>query len=306
MNDLVSVCVVTRDRREDLRKCIDSILQQDYDNFEIIVLDVNSTDGSEMLLYDYQGRYLNDIKITLKFLWYDELNVMKTLNEVMRLARGKFLFVLDDDTVLLDSGIIGRLVGEIADDVAVIGCKVVDQVGSRKQMDSYPPFLQYHGAAALFRKSDLEPVGYYDESFVIYMNELDLSLKLIKNGKRIVISDDCDVLHPVGKFFNISRVRYFFANYNKVVIRNSIGIRKVIYLILGNIINFGYLYKRSDKQLNTIATLVSYMVREFIATIPRLFDGNTPTKLSNHIIGVIIKEDLFKYARRKWIEWRYK
>ena len=305
MNDLVSVCVVTRNRREDLRKCIDSVLLQDYDNFEIIVLDVNSTDGSEALLYDYQGEYLNNIKITLKFLWYDELNVMKTLNEVMRLAIGKFLFVLDDDTVLLDSGVISRLIDEIAD-ASIIGCKVIDQVGNKKQMDSDPPFLQYHGAAALFRKSDLESVGYYDESFVIYMNELDLSLKLIKNGKRIVISDDCGVLHPVGKFFNISRVRYFFANYNKVVIRNSIGIRKVIYLILGNIINFGYLYKRSDKQLNTIATLVSYMTRELIVVVPRLFDGNTPTKLSNHIIRVIIKEDLFKYIRRKWIEWRYK
>ena len=114
MNDLVSVCVVTRNRREDLRKCIDSISLQDYDNFELIVLDVNSTDGSEMLLYDYQGRYLNNIKITLKFLWYDELNVMKTLNEVMELAKGKFLFVLDDDTILLDSGIIGRLLATMS------------------------------------------------------------------------------------------------------------------------------------------------------------------------------------------------
>ena len=136
----MSVCVVTRNRREDLRRCIDSILSQDYDNFEIIVLDVNSTDGSEMLLYDYQGRHLNDIKITLKFLWYDESNVMKTLNEVMRLATGKFLFVLDDDTVLLDSGVISRLIDEIAD-ASIIGCKVVDQVGSKKQMDSDPPFL---------------------------------------------------------------------------------------------------------------------------------------------------------------------
>jgi glycosyltransferase involved in cell wall biosynthesis len=306
MNDLVSVCVVTRNRREDLRKCIDSVLLQDYDNFEIIVLDVNSTDGSEALLYDYQGEYLNNIKITLKFLWYDEFNVMKTLNEATRLARGKFLFVLDDDAILLDSGIISRLIREIVDDVAVIGCKIIDKDGSRKQMDSDPPFLQYHGAAAMFRRSDLESVGYYDESFVIYMNELDLSLKLIKNGRRIVISDDCEVLHSTSRFFNIGRVRYFFANYNKVVIRNSIGIRKIIYLILGNIINFGYLYKRSDKQLNTVTTLVSYMAREFIVVIPRLFDGNNPTKLSNHIIGVIIKEDLFKYTRRKWFEWRYK
>jgi chlorobactene glucosyltransferase len=46
----ISVCVPARNEERNIRGCIESILKQDYPNFEIIVLDDRSTDGTSEIL----------------------------------------------------------------------------------------------------------------------------------------------------------------------------------------------------------------------------------------------------------------
>ena len=54
MNSKMSVGIPTYNRRDKLKKAIDSILSQDYDNIEIIVSDNASTDGTEELMKQYE------------------------------------------------------------------------------------------------------------------------------------------------------------------------------------------------------------------------------------------------------------
>lgn len=59
---LVSVAVVTYNQREYLHECLESVLKQDYRNFEIIVADDGSTDGTAEMLEQYassgRGRFV--------------------------------------------------------------------------------------------------------------------------------------------------------------------------------------------------------------------------------------------------------
>ena len=47
---LISVCVPARNEQRNIRRCIESILAQDYPDFEVIVLDDRSTDGTSGIL----------------------------------------------------------------------------------------------------------------------------------------------------------------------------------------------------------------------------------------------------------------
>ncbi len=53
---LVSVAVVTYNQKDFLRECVESVLAQDYSNFEIVVADDGSKDGTQEMLLDYESR----------------------------------------------------------------------------------------------------------------------------------------------------------------------------------------------------------------------------------------------------------
>lgn len=54
---LVSIAIVTYNQKSFLKECIDSCLQQDYPNFEIVVADDCSTDGTQEMLHEYATNY---------------------------------------------------------------------------------------------------------------------------------------------------------------------------------------------------------------------------------------------------------
>jgi glycosyltransferase involved in cell wall biosynthesis len=62
---LVSVAIVTYNQKELLRECIESCLCQDYKDFEIIVADDGSTDGTHEMLLGYRSKYPSIFKLIL-------------------------------------------------------------------------------------------------------------------------------------------------------------------------------------------------------------------------------------------------
>lgn len=54
---LVSIAIITYNQKDYLRECIESCLAQDYPNFEIVVADDCSTDGTKDLLREYDAKY---------------------------------------------------------------------------------------------------------------------------------------------------------------------------------------------------------------------------------------------------------
>lgn len=52
---LVSVAVITYNQKGFMRECIESILDQDYSNLEIVIADDGAIDGTQEMLCDYDG-----------------------------------------------------------------------------------------------------------------------------------------------------------------------------------------------------------------------------------------------------------
>jgi glycosyltransferase involved in cell wall biosynthesis len=92
--DTVSVIVPTYNRREYIGKALDSILAQTYKNFEIIVVDDGSTDGTkDFLERNYRRR--------ITYLYQENKGASAARNLGILHSRGKFIAFLDSDDVWL-------------------------------------------------------------------------------------------------------------------------------------------------------------------------------------------------------------
>ena len=92
---LVSVITPVYNREKYLVKCIESILNQTYENFEFIIIDDNSSDLTVNIIKDY---LLRDSRI--KFLENNKnLGATLSFNRGLDIAKGKYIARMDSDDI---------------------------------------------------------------------------------------------------------------------------------------------------------------------------------------------------------------
>lgn len=91
MLDLVSVVIPTYNRSKELKRALESVLSQTYKNFEVIVVDNNSTDSTDAMLKD-----LNDQRIRLLKINNNGV-IAASRNLGINASSGKWIAFLDSD-----------------------------------------------------------------------------------------------------------------------------------------------------------------------------------------------------------------
>ncbi len=92
-NILISVIIPVYNVSEYLPQCLDSVLQQDYENLEIICVEDCSTDSSREILEIYKKRF-SHIKIIQN---KQNIGLGLTRNEGLKVATGEYIHFLDSD-----------------------------------------------------------------------------------------------------------------------------------------------------------------------------------------------------------------
>jgi hypothetical protein len=162
---------------------MESVLEQDYRDLELLVMDDGSSDGTPELLAEYETRYPAE---RFRYSRHDNMGQARTLNRGYELARGEVLGYLSDDDLLARDAV-SRLVRELADPDVVAafpGYHLIDDEG--KIRDTIRPF-EYSpleafrlietviGPGCLVRRPVLESTGGWDPSlhfmgdFVLWM-----------------------------------------------------------------------------------------------------------------------------------------
>ena len=175
-----------------LRPAVDSILAQTFGDFEFIIIDDGSSDGSPQVLREYAAR---DPRICLTV--RPNQGLTRTLNEAVGLSRGEFLARMDCDDVALPDRFEKQLAALRADPslVCVGGSfELIDGKG-RLLTRLRPPaddaaiqqlLLKGHTAichpAAMMRRDAVNKVGGYDTHFKT-TQDLDLWLRLGEVGR---------------------------------------------------------------------------------------------------------------------------
>lgn len=94
----VSILIPARNEEERIGPCLDTVLRQDYPNYEVIVLDDRSTDGTLRLLMGYAKRYSRLKVLRGKALPEGWLGKPWACYELSKKAKGEWLFFIDADT----------------------------------------------------------------------------------------------------------------------------------------------------------------------------------------------------------------
>ncbi len=176
-----------------LAEAIDSILGQTFADFEFLIVDDGSIDGSAAILADFAAR---DARI--RVISQANQGLTKSLNTALGLANGEFIARFDADDVSLPDRFQRQLSALRLDpELVVLGSEVELithdglRLGARGQAAGHDEIrrrlLLGDGGTlthpvVMMRRSAVEAVGGYDESFPVGQ-DLDLFLRLTEVGK---------------------------------------------------------------------------------------------------------------------------
>lgn len=167
---LISIITINFNNQAGLARTLSSASQQTYGNWEQIVVDGGSGDGSVEVIHN------PNFKID-RWVSEPDRGIYHAMNKGIRMARGRYLMFLNSGDHLLDSNTLAMAAEVIADkDIYYFSLQVRPQPGgSENRVKTYPQVLtfSYFSRFTLphqssFLKADLfERYGYYDESLRI-------------------------------------------------------------------------------------------------------------------------------------------
>lgn len=182
----VSICIPTYNRREYLRETLDSVMAQTYKDFEVVIVDDGSTDGTEEMI--------KNAGYNIRYYWKENQGEAATCNKLISLAASRYISFLHSDDLLFPDAIerMVKVMKTEPDGVVVYGNYLrIDENGNicgrskRKLHSGY--ITQYlfediivHPNGSMFPKKVLEEVGGFDTLLRVcydYKLELQISLK---------------------------------------------------------------------------------------------------------------------------------
>jgi len=189
---LVSIVIPTKDSGKTLWRCLDSIMTQIYQHFEILIVDKMSTDNTISIADEFKARVFS-------------MDVERTTakNFASREANGTFVLFLDSDMVL-EPKVIEQCVRAMhAPDVGgiVIPEKSTGLGFWVKVRDFERSF--YYGtkveSARFFRTSQVIEVGGFDEEVIMY-EESTLPQRIEKIGLNTAVRISSFIIHHEDNF----------------------------------------------------------------------------------------------------------
>jgi chlorobactene glucosyltransferase len=95
----ISVCIPARNEERDIEGCVKSLLNQNYPNFEVIVVDDNSTDNTAKIVCSMTKQYPNLIFIAGAKLISGWIGKPYALHQAYQRSRGQYLLFTDADLI---------------------------------------------------------------------------------------------------------------------------------------------------------------------------------------------------------------
>lgn len=222
---LVSIIIPNKDNRDILKKCIDSILQKStYDNYEIIVVENNSTEPET---FEYYKEIEKDSRIRV-IKWKQGFNFSAINNFAARHANGEYIIFLNNDIeVKTPSWIEGMLGNAQRKDVGVVGCRLIypdntiqhagvvigiggiaaniftnlpaARSGYMHRASTQVDYSAVTAACMMISKSLFEKIGGFEEKLTVAFNDIDLCLRVREENYLVVYDAYVEMIHYESK-----------------------------------------------------------------------------------------------------------
>lgn len=223
----VSILIVNWNTRDVLHGCLKSIYEQTLGvTFEIIVVDNASTDGSAKMV---RQKFPSAILIENS----ENRGFAAANNQGMAIAKGKYILLLNSDTIVLDNAIAKtKAFADANPKAAVVGCRVLNpdrslqptclmfpsllnMVLSTFWLHRFFPKNKFFGRAELtwwdkndvrevdvvggcfmlVRRDAMNQVGLMDEQFFMYSEDVDWCYRFHKAGWKVIYTPSAEIIH---------------------------------------------------------------------------------------------------------------
>lgn len=98
---LITIFTPAYNRRPYLRPLYSSILRQDFSDFEWVIVDDGSTDGTQLEITDF----INEKKIRIQYYRQENAGKHVAVNRGVRMAQGTLFFIVDSDDLVAEGGL---------------------------------------------------------------------------------------------------------------------------------------------------------------------------------------------------------
>lgn len=235
----ISAIIVSYNCLDSLKACIESVRRQERVRSEIVVFDNASSDGSASYLESQNFKHILSTK---------NLGFGAAVNRAAASAEGEYLFILNPDAIvppLTLSGLLEYAENEPAVGIVAPSLRYPDgrqQISARKKPrrrdmlagrgsplrilgladEEKAGYIVHRGddpldvpavsaTAVLIEAAFFRRLGGFDERFFLYMEDLDLCLRISNENKRIVLLPGVSVIHV---WRQSSRKRPYFSSYH--------------------------------------------------------------------------------------------
>lgn len=225
-NPLISIIIPNKDHIADLDKCIQSVITKSvYHNFEIVIVENNSTEKETFAYYEQIQKEDDNISVVY---WKGEFNYSAINNFGVKSAKGDYLLFLNNDTEMITPEALQEMLGIcMQKEVGAVGGKLLfdddtvqhagvvigfggyaGHVNTNIRRDDYGYMVRARincnysavtAACMMTKKSLFEEVGGFDEQFVVACNDVDYCLQLRKLNKSIVFNAFSEWYHYESK-----------------------------------------------------------------------------------------------------------
>lgn len=262
----VTIIVLNWNNYKDTSECLNGLEKTNYPNFNILIIDNDSTDGSGKLLKErYSNRH--DVIINSMNSGYTGGNNIGIKAAMQN--NPEYILIMNNDTVVSDPDYLSKMIKFINDknQIGILGPKIVSHDGKRTfteyfsskwwkkieskfslNVDKYGNKARIStrllGAVLLIRTDLIKSIGMFDEKFFMYCEEDDLSLRALINKYDVVYYPETVVFRKTendGEEYNRRSTYYIGRNKVLMLRKNLKGTFKVFmlfYNLVGEIKRF--------------------------------------------------------------------
>lgn len=249
----VTIVIPNYNGKHFMQPCLQSLSHQTSSDFEILVVDNHSTDGS----LEYMQEFYPDIRIIALDQNY---GFSRAVNEGIKASRTPYVLLLNNDTTVdphfveamihaidksprifsVSSKMIQmyhpELIDSAGDLYTLVGWGVCR--GAGRPISNYSKMDQIFTAcagAAIYRKSVFEQIGYFDESHFAYLEDIDIGYRAKIYGYINIFCPDALVYHvgsgTSGSKYNSFKVKLSARNSIWLIYKNMPILQRIINII---------------------------------------------------------------------------
>jgi GT2 family glycosyltransferase len=216
----VLIVVLNWNGIEDTEKCLDSLRRQTYENFKILVVDNGSKDDSlerlrkiekkndtiSLVVNEFNKGFAGGVNTGIKYALKQDFDAVALFNNdavadthwLSELVKG-----LDQKGVSISTGLLlhedGNTIDSTGDYYSIWGMPFPRNRGDKRDKAPDSGFVfGGSGGASLYKTSLFKEIGFFDESFFAYYEDLDIGFRTQLAGHKVYFTNKAVAYHKQG------------------------------------------------------------------------------------------------------------